>query len=1324
MSEPDTANAAPLEYETGVSNGDVDWLFRGKSKKLTKKMYSQNPGAAVVAGHTANQAGNSSPPVAPVVLVAPESATVAPVAPVAPVAAPLTTLAAQGAALAAPPTPHTERPRVETRVPRTASPPSPRSSLLQPLDAKPRVTISENPALGSASTPSTPVDDKPSKRDVFRLGRHRSASDSTQLPPRRRSSLAGLIASSSQPLQLPPASQLQLQPPSNDELQSPGVSRSNSIGNNKRSLFSSISSKFKSSNASQTNTSGQRANSADLSSPLELRKPLINLLGVSGQHQQNNQDLAALVNRPPNGIPQRKRSTSNSAAKSHQGGVTQLQAPAATPPQTKPATEVAPNFSLRRVTFAVDKLAYDPQQQIPSRRPRKGNVLIPEDLIAPTPRLSQGISLADSKHPGGTIKTASDSNKCSDKEYLNAVEAQRRALVEAEKHAHEAHLAASRIAHEVAQYKCKTTAKDQQAQARQEEEEAERDAEHDRLLYEQHEIAIDKPLHVHEHHFQSDDGGDSDRDKYVDDRKAVEELTLECIYTRCCHLREILPIPATLKQLKNKTKPLQVLKLLNPKPTLIDVLSFSDFIAITPINTVIFDNVTMTTEMLRHFLSSLLLDGSLEKLSLRNVAIDAVGWELLCRFMAQNKTVKKLDISQQKIKCDLPISQVRSSMNWSRFIGALVQRGGVEELVINGCKLPDATFTKLIEAAVKPSTYRLGIAGVDLNVYKAEVVAQWMNSDESKCVGVDIAFNDLSGGQLQPFIKSFSQRGDYLKLLFFSLNSTKLTNIEEVGELLKALTKVTSLRFLDLSSLPDLFPGIISSLNKYLPLLKDLRRVHFDLNELSPHSIGAIAEILPKCETLVHVSFLGNRQLNHSSAGSLYSAVKASKTIFTLDLDYDLVSDELSQRIAFYLMRNMDKTMNNAVTQLYIANANDDEELMFDGSLLMETAEKLIAANDEEKKEDPKIQKLITNALIERTRAVRKDIHKTIDSLFAKRNQGVLSLEGKETLLRFCLLDNSLEKVINMFEERAQSYATITNGSALSPTTSIEQDIVPSISVSQGDGDNGETAPKSAFGVIANSLGLSLAPLDTLHESSSEILSVGPILSPHNNAAAADAHNLQGFDNSDQPHQVVVDSSDGKDVPTDYLTGRPVLMRSLSQTSAHAREQEQEEGELHKFGFFMQRRDTNDEDADPKKVPTLHVLPLGSELRDAIITAKGIESVTDLIDNINNNRVSLDKIYSDAQAQAHRVQGGSDAKSTEGAENQRKTSVRGVQPPPAKRIPEIPTSSNASDNVSIDSVDSPSSRDNLDDDKVNAVVDKVYEKLLNDAQRVRSNKQD
>ena len=56
---------------------------------------------------------------------------------------------------------------------------------------------------------------------------------------------------------------------------------------------------------------------------------------------------------------------------------------------------------------------------------------------------------------------------------------------------------------------------------------------------------------------------------------------------------------------------------------------------------------------------------------------------------------------------------------------------------------------------------------------------------------------------------------------------------------------------------------------------------------------------------LVHVSLLGNRNLSTTSAATLYGAVKQSKTLFALDLDYDLIPDQLSQRIAFYLMRNL-----------------------------------------------------------------------------------------------------------------------------------------------------------------------------------------------------------------------------------------------------------------------------------------------------------------------------------------------------------------------------------------------------------------------------------
>ena len=116
-----------------------------------------------------------------------------------------------------------------------------------------------------------------------------------------------------------------------------------------------------------------------------------------------------------------------------------------------------------------------------------------------------------------------------------------------------------------------------------------------------------------------------------------------------------------------------------PKPTLIDVLSFSDFIAITPINTVIFDNVTMTTEMLQHFLSSLVNNNFVEKLSLRNVAIDEVGWKFLCKFLSKSQSIKKLDISQQRIKSDTKKSCIRSSMNWNLFIQSLILRGGIEE---------------------------------------------------------------------------------------------------------------------------------------------------------------------------------------------------------------------------------------------------------------------------------------------------------------------------------------------------------------------------------------------------------------------------------------------------------------------------------------------------------------------------------------------------------------------------------------------------------------------------------------------------------------------
>lgn len=1204
------------DIDTGVSNGDVDWLFRGKSKKLTKKLNTER-----VAGQSGSRRASSDKP--------------------------------------------SEERSIEDDSPEATAKPTAEKASASAEGSKPSSTRSDGenlePQAGKAETKSEGKDSK-----FFKASRLRSSSAPQQpekdsLPPnttpsKRRSSLNFISAGAGGA----PVEQEQPRPAQ----PTPNVSRTNS--GRSKGFLSSLSSKFRLSSFSSAPAQSDPPVSPTLS-PATAGLPKLNpnLLG-SGQHPAAGQDLAALVNRPPLeiGIPvksPRKSSVSSSPLLSvdkDRGGffrrrslVIDVSKITGSPKLEEPfrlnrnpnrEKSLLPEIrvpKLRRVSFALDKLDDDPQQQIPSRRPRKGNVLIPEDLTAPIPRLAQGISATDGS------RTAATETKYSEKELQLAVEAQKRALLEADKHAMEAHLSAKRLASQIVNYK-----NFGKSIPGIEEEEAETSAGN---------IEIDKPLHLHENHFL----------ELTEElpESSSEELSLETIYTRCCHLREILPIPATLKQLKNKLRPLQVIKLLNPKPTLIDVLSFSDFIAITPINTVIFDNVTMTTEMLKHLLTALVHNKHLEKLSLRNVAIDFRGWFYLCEFLSRNLTVKKLDVSQQRVKQVTKAPTFRSQMNWDLFIKALVARKGIEELVLGGCKLSDEVFQNLLENAITISTCRLGMAATEINVRKCEVIADWISRPNSKCVGIDIAFNDLSQGQLQPFIKAFNTKT--VNLIFFSLNSTSLSDVEEVGELLRGLSRVQTLKFLDFSSLPQLFPKVIPKLSKHLPNFPSLRRIHFDLNELNSQSVDAIADVLPKVQGLVHVSLLGNRDLDRGSIGALYTAIKQS-TIFTLDLDYDLVPDELSQRLALYLVRNMDRVIRPDVND--IGGESDQDDVMFDGSLLMETAEKLLTESDKNQGEtDLKLQRVITNALIERTASVRKDIHKIIDKLFERRNQGNLSFEGKENLLRFCFLDAALEKVNYMFEQKAKMFGD----TPLSPSPSVSENTSAMVGKDR----------------------------EQLHESSSALIDAGPILMAKNSRPNMALGFCQNNEPTFQPHVVVTEANpDGRNVPIDNFTGRPVLMKSVSQASVHAREQEEEEGEFLRWGHFIESRETKDEMAaeeERQDLPVFGAVPSGSELREAIIDAKGIESVTQLITKINTNRVSLDKIYN-----------------TLGLDSKHEINCPSAGSPPRLGTQDVACEdaldNHASDAGSIDS----------ENHEVHPVVDEAYDKLLNEAQRVRSNK--
>lgn len=1236
------------DLETGVSNGDVDWLFRGKSKKLTKKLAPDRRGSVASDSKGSRRSSQekerddkpkeleSKPDLK--LDIKPEFPTIAKDSVIA--LSPLSQLPVDSSLAVSPKTP-AKSPAQKSPVPNSPGPKSPTSKpLSKPLDS--------NPKTEEPTAPECVL--------KFRFARLRSTS-APQVPDSRKPN-SPVAARSSSVHFIPPITRNQTDSPESTSSQSlqATVTRSNS---GKKSFFNSLSSKFKSSsfNSPSPSNSGSGIQGSPTLSPAALQKLNPSLIG-SASLGHVDQDLVSMVVRQPveGGIPITQRVVSASSSpklsvEKERGGFFHRRASVdvtransrkhvlnRNPNKNKGLLKEIQEPQLRRVAFALDKLDDDPQQQIPSRKPRKGNVLIPEDLMAPIPRLAQGISSSD----GRTVATES---KCSEKELQLAIEAQNRALLEAEKHAMEAHLSAKKLALQIAQHKC--SGKNSVP-------------EEDEVMEGVENIEIDKPLHLHEHHFQDTEDPSED---------VFEEVTLEMIYTRCCHLREILPIPATMKQLKNKTRPLQVLKLLNPKPTLIDVLSFSDFIAITPINTIIFDNVTMSTEMLKNLLSALVHNKHLEKLSLRNVPIDSTGWLFLCEFLNRNHTVKKLDISQQRVKQVTKQTSFRSAMNWDLFIKALVARNGIEELVMGGCKLSDETFENLLENALSISTCRLGMAATEINVAKCAMVSDWISREDSKCVGIDVAYNDLSQGQLRPFIEVFNNRK--VNLIFFSLNSTNLSDVDEVYELIRGLANVKSLKFLDLSSLPQLFPSVISKLNKTLPLFNCLKRIHFDLNDLSSESIEAIADILPKINGLVHVSLLGNRNLDRRSIASIYSAVKMS-AIFTVDLDYDLVPDELSQRLALYLTRNMDRTIRPDINNF--SGETEQDDVMFDGTLLMERAEKLLIESDKTSGEtDNKLQKIITNALLEKTNAIRKDIHKIIDNLFEKRTKGNLSFEGKENLLRFCLLDAALEKVVHLFEQKAELFST-----PLSPSPSIH-------------------APPN---------GTKLEDHDQLHERSTGLLDAGPILMAKNSLSNIIAEPLQGLEQAFQPHSVVVEAkSDGSTVPIDNLTGRPVLLRSVSQTSVHAKEQELEEGEFHRWGYFMEHRVSDLDITQDALLQALQLpaLPSGSELREAIMDAKGIDSVTGLINKINNNRISLDKIYK----------------------------VDGLDAKGSSRLePESVPNQTVGDSEEFEDAIDKASRDTEEADSINSdeehvvhpVVDEAYDKLLNEAERVRSNK--
>lgn len=518
----------------------------------------------------------------------------------------------------------------------------------------------------------------------------------------------------------------------------------------------------------------------------------------------------------------------------------------------------------------------------------------------------------------------------------------------------------------------------------------------------------------------------------------------DVVYTRCCHLREILPIPATLKQLKKgSTDPIPLLQLRNPRPSMVEILAFTDFIAIAPILCISLDGVHLTTEMFKLILSSLVSRPKLEKLSLRNTPLNEEGWKLLSFFVSKSKSLTALDLTmvpniktnvQKPSKSSLKNNVVRmesslnnrSDMNWYLLAGSIAFRNGIDELVLAGAHMTISEFKTFIEIACV-NTYRLSLAYNNLTLEQCQILADWIVY--SKVTGLDIGYNDLRG-KVQPFYDALwnkiNNKGERNVFKYLSFNGTNLEVNEgdtsannEALKLLSILCYSEDVKFIDLSNNPNMFPCCIPTLVKILPVFVNLVRIHIDSNNLSRTSIITLAEVLPLCRQLRHFSMTGT-VLDLASCKALAEAVKKSKSLMTIDIDYAYMPDKIKEKISLYAMRNIQNELDKGkakITPNFIDGSNNKNEQQFK-SIQEQLA--LLLTEDKNNVSEEEYAKIV-DSFIDRLSIARKKINKVVQDLFALRLENELTLEGKETLIRLSLLDASLEKGIRLLRERHDS---------------------------------------------------------------------------------------------------------------------------------------------------------------------------------------------------------------------------------------------------------------------------------------------------------------
>lgn len=447
------------------------------------------------------------------------------------------------------------------------------------------------------------------------------------------------------------------------------------------------------------------------------------------------------------------------------------------------------------------------------------------------------------------------------------------------------------------------------------------------------------------------------------------------IYKRCCQLRETTVLSRMKEQILKPSATLAeapgtvaVLDLSGLQMQLHDVVTLGDWLAVVPVRKLILDNCGLTDEGVRVILSGLSgcksaeqsrqnrklpkkssgkrgveQMGIIEKLSLKeNPGITNLGWKHIALFMHMSRSLRAIDLSGVKFPKTGDLSRSPSTNGLTSnsatnnaaqrptdlgtlVIHALSERLGdkLEELILSDCSLSTGNVRDIVDCAIQRKIRRLGLADNNLNEEAVTHVVRYIAS--GSCEGLDLGNNDLRGiGHVLA-----AAADEQCPLFALSLSGCNLKP-SDLNSILLPFTRLRNFKFIDLSRNKALFEGesnAIPILRKLLPKLKPLKRINLSDAGMTPEQVIALAEILPDCPALAHVSILDNGPLLHAMNSkeesaqeeacalfaSLMTAVRVSETISAVEIeipggDSSEVVKALASQVVAYSLRNMERT--------------------------------------------------------------------------------------------------------------------------------------------------------------------------------------------------------------------------------------------------------------------------------------------------------------------------------------------------------------------------------------------------------------------------------